>query len=170
MKRSAELRDLSEQHHYGLISARNLRLAAEGRRPLRVTVREFLQEWEAEILPHFRAEEEVLLPGCARALADDHPLLVRTLVEHVALRHLARELAAAEAGDDARLAELAAETGSRFHDLIRFEERELFPAVEQACAGPLLQELGGALERVVTLRTSCRLGGNLKGPAESLRS
>ncbi len=159
MKRSPELRDLSEQHHYGLVAARNLRLASESRRPLRETVREFLREWEGEILPHFRAEEEVLLPECARALADDHPLLVRTLVEHVTLRRLARELAAAETADDPRLAELVAETASRLHDHIRFEERELFPAVEEACAGPLLQELGHALEGVVTLRTSCRVSG-----------
>lgn len=142
MKRSPELRDLSEQHHYGLVAARNLRHAAEGRKPLGPTISEFLEAWEAEIQPHFRCEEEILLPELARRLPEDDPLIVQTLVEHVRLRRAVRELAGA---DEARQLELAAWIGRALDDHIRFEERQLFPRVEEACEGPLLAELGAAV-------------------------
>ena len=42
MKRSPELRDLSEQHHYGLVASRTLRLAAAGEKPLPESVTAFV--------------------------------------------------------------------------------------------------------------------------------
>lgn len=142
MKRSPELRDLSEQHHYGLVEARNLRHAAEGRKPLDETIAAFLYAWEAEIQPHFRCEEELLLPEFARCVPEDDPLIVQTLVEHVRLRRAVRELKTADA---ARRRELAAWLGRALDEHIRFEERQLFPRVEAVCAGTLLAELGEAI-------------------------
>src|SRR6187551_2355246 len=92
MKRSPELRDLSEQHHYGLVEARRLRRAAQGEVPVEEAVSLFLAAWHDEIQPHFRIEEEVLLPGLAAVLPADDPLIVQTLTEHVALRRAVREL------------------------------------------------------------------------------
>ena len=143
MKRSPELRDLSEQHHYALVAARRLRLAAEGRGELSGALREFLHVWEAEIQPHFRSEEAVLLPVFAEAVGDDAPLIVRTMVEHVRLRRLVRALSGA--GESA-LAERAEEVARALHDHVRFEERELFPAIEAACAGEALKQLGEELQ------------------------
>ena len=155
MKRSPELRDLSEQHHYGLVAARNLRHAAEGRKPLEPTVTEFLQAWEAEIQPHFRCEEEILLPELARRLPEDDPLIVRTLVEHVRLRRAVRELHEANA---ARQVELAAWIGRALDDHIRFEERQLFPRIEAVCEGPLLTGLGAAVqEACAAIHHACSL-------------
>lgn len=142
MKRSPELRDLSEQHHYALAAARTLRLAAEGGQELAAAVEEFSRIWETEIQPHFRAEEGVLLPELARVVGDDDPLIVRTLVEHVRLRRLIRELVTAV---EPRRREAAAEVARELHDHIRFEERQLFPAIEAACAGEALAALGRAL-------------------------
>lgn len=143
MKRSPELRDLSEEHHYGLVAARHLRLAAEGRRPLPETIAEFLETWTAEIQPHFRAEEEILLPEFARSVATEDPLIVRALTEHVALRRAVRDLR--DAPEDRRR-DLAAEISHALDDHIRFEERVLFPAVEAALAGPALEALGRELK------------------------
>jgi len=142
MKRSSELRDLSEQHHYGLVAARTLRLAAEASTDVAPAVASFLRTWEAEIQPHFQSEEAVLLPAYAAAEGDDDSLIVRTLVEHVRLRRLIREMATAPGP---RLNELAAEVARALHDHIRFEERELFPAIESTLVGERLADLGRAL-------------------------
>ena len=71
MKRSRELRDLSEQHHYGLVAARRLRKAAEEATPLDQEASLFLDEWRREIEPHFRVEEELLLPAFARSVSEE---------------------------------------------------------------------------------------------------
>jgi len=152
MKRSAELRDLSEDHHRGLIQARHLRLACAGRRAVDRTVAEFLAAWRDELGPHFRAEEEVLLPHFAGAAPVDDPLIVRTLVEHVALRRAARSL---EGASGERRRALAGELGRALEAHIRFEERELFPAVEAALAGPALAALAGELARVERRGATC---------------
>lgn len=161
MKRSPELRDLSEQHHYGLVAARKLRLAAEGGGELAPAIAEFLATWEAEIQPHFQSEEAVLLPEFARVGGDDHPLILQTLVEHVRLRRLVRELAAP---GQAR-PEKAADTARELHDHIRFEERQLFPAIEAALAGEPLAALGVALHAPVGRVCSLRTGGTPMPPA-----
>jgi iron-sulfur cluster repair protein YtfE (RIC family) len=168
MKRSRELRDLSEQHHYGLVAARRLRLAGEETTPLDEEAARFLEEWRGEIEPHFRVEEELLLPAFARALpanagensergrysepqgayidggagTGSRELIARTVAEHASLRRAVGDLARA-AGDDQR--SLAREIGQALHDHIRFEERVLFPAVEAALAGTRLAELGQEL-------------------------
>src|SRR5688500_16831419 len=92
MKRSAELRDLSEEHHHGLVEARRLRKAAAGEVPLEEAVELFLGAWREEIGPHFRAEEEVLLPLYSAAAGAENAGIVRTLTEHVALRLAVYEL------------------------------------------------------------------------------
>jgi hemerythrin-like domain-containing protein len=142
MKRSAELRALSEQHHHGLVAARRLRRAARGDLPLGETIAQFLKAWREEIQPHFRSEEELLLPAFAQEVPPDHPLIVRTLTEHVALRRAVRELERAEVGPQPTLSR---NIGQSLDDHIRFEERVLFPAIETALEGPRLVELGHEL-------------------------
>jgi hemerythrin-like domain-containing protein len=151
MKRSAELRDLSEEHHYGLVAARNLRLAAESGPPSQEAVRAFLADWQAEIQAHFRAEEEVLLPEIAAVLGSRHELVVRTLTEHVELRLAVRQL---EHASEAASQSLATQVARLLHDHIRFEERVLFPAVEAQLAGEALRALGAALQEAGASRSS----------------
>jgi iron-sulfur cluster repair protein YtfE (RIC family) len=84
--------------------------------------------WDAEILPHCRSEEEVLLPELARRLSEADATVVFTLGDHVALRRLARELRAAGAADrDAACALLE----RRLAEHTAFEERTLFPALQE---------------------------------------
>lgn len=161
MKRSPQLRDLSEQHHYGLVAARHLKQAAEGKKPLGQVLDLFGREWEREIQPHFAAEEEVLLPAFAEAAGSDHSLIARTLAEHAALREaVGRALAA----DGEGLQDLAGEIGTALHDHIRFEERELFPAIEVTLEGAALEELGRRLhERAMPVR-ACAVPGEGQEP------
>jgi hemerythrin-like domain-containing protein len=144
MKRRPELRNLSEEHHHGLVAARRLRQAAQGKRAIEEAVEQFLAAWRGEIQPHFRAEEEVLLPEYARVVPADDPLITRTLTEHVALRRAVRAL---ERSAGSERQSLAAEIGQALDDHIRFEERVLFPTVEAALEGPRLEELGRELSQ-----------------------
>jgi hemerythrin-like domain-containing protein len=146
MKRSPELRDLSEEHHYGLVAARSLRQASAGERPLAPTVAQFLRAWRKEIQPHFRVEEEQLLPGFAAVVPADDALIVQTLTDHVALRRAVHELQHAE-GERQQV--LAGEIGQALEAHIRFEERVLFPAVEERLGPARLAELGRALDEAM---------------------
>jgi hemerythrin-like domain-containing protein len=142
MKRTPELRDLSEQHHHGLVAARRLRLASEGKVPMAEAIAQFQAAWRQEIQPHFQSEEAVLLPAFAGAVPPDDPLIMRTLTEHVALRRAIREFERAPAEEQPRL---VGEIGRALEAHIRFEERVLFPAIETALAGEALEELGREL-------------------------
>jgi hemerythrin-like domain-containing protein len=143
MKRTPELRDLSVEHHHGLVAARRLRQAAAGLTPLGKAIAGFLEAWRVELGPHFRAEEEILLPAFAQAVAVDDTRIVRTLTEHVALRRVVRDLERAE-GEQQKI--LARTIGLALEDHIRFEERVLFPAIEAALEGPRLAELAHELQ------------------------
>jgi hemerythrin-like domain-containing protein len=153
MKRSPELRDLSEQHHHGLVAARRLRQVALGKVPLTEAVAGFLLDWHDEIQPHFRAEEEILLPEFARFVPEDHALIVRTLTEHVALRRAVRELARS---DGEALQALAGTIGQSLDDHIRFEERVLYPAVEATLTKEDLVFLGQELRECQPSKKACR--------------
>jgi hemerythrin-like domain-containing protein len=172
VKRSPELRDLSEEHHYGLVAARALRLAAAGEEPISTAVDVFLAEWTEGIQPHFRSEEEVLLPGFAEVAGMDHPLIVRTLAEHEELRLEVSRLSRADAETE-RL--VAGRTAQLLHDHIRFEERVLFPAIEELLAGVPLQQLGASLKRSADERgpanPTCRALSSLptRGPASRMQ-
>jgi hemerythrin-like domain-containing protein len=125
MKRDPRLHALSSEHHHGLVLARRV---AQGR----LDAAAVRQRFDAELGPHFRIEEEVLLPALEDAGAA--ALATRTRRDHVELRE---HLAAAERGEQGRLAQFAA-TLERH---IRFEERELFPAVEALLSGEQLDRV-----------------------------
>lgn len=65
MKRAAELRELSDDHHQGLVQARRLRkvAAGEGVGPLEEAARVFLEFWQRETSIHLRSHE---LFGCSQ--------------------------------------------------------------------------------------------------------
>jgi hypothetical protein len=141
MKRSEALKALSHEHHQGLFAALQLKrarkeTAAEARRV-------FLDFFEREGPRHFRAEEELLLPAYARHTDADRPEIVRVLTEHVDLRRRGQDLEASADPDPSALREL----GERLERHIRFEERELFPMVEQAIPDDELARLGAAFAR-----------------------
>ena len=58
MKRAAELRGLSDDHHQGLVQARRLRRAASGEAvDLTDDARAFLRIWQKETSVHFPPHE-----------------------------------------------------------------------------------------------------------------
>jgi iron-sulfur cluster repair protein YtfE (RIC family) len=144
MKRAAELKSLSEDHHHGLVHARRLRRAASAD-ALAEAARGFLGFWQAETSGHFRKEEEVLLPVYATHggdLARDPVLQMHS--QHAGIRGLVMQLSDEVRGGDVRL-ETLREIGERLEAHIRLEERKLFPMIEEFLSEEALGELGSRL-------------------------
>ncbi len=123
MKRHPALRDLSSEHHQGLVLAKHIRQALAGERTPGPDWAEVKAVFEASLEPHFRKEEADLLP--ALEAAGEGELVARTRAEHEAMRRLVREGGPA---DLARFAQLLT-------DHIRFEERVLFQVAQERLPG-----------------------------------
>jgi hemerythrin-like domain-containing protein len=136
MKRVEALQPLSRDHLKALLAAKRLRNAADAS----AASRDFLEFWDGEGQRHFRVEEEVLLPGWALKSPVDRVAVVRMLEEHLAIRRGALRAVAAEA----TIEELR-DLGQLLDDHVRFEERELFPMIEEALDPDSLRRLATAI-------------------------
>jgi hemerythrin-like domain-containing protein len=138
MKRAEALQPLSREHLPALLVARKMREADE----LGYASRVFLDFWRDDGQRHFRVEEEVLLPAWAAQAEVDRDGVLRMLEEHLEIRRQALRLAAAEL-----TLEEARALGAFLHDHVRFEERQLFPLVEEALDASGLSRLAAAIEQ-----------------------
>jgi hemerythrin-like domain-containing protein len=148
MKRTPELRTLSEDHHHGLVQARRLRKAAEGEETnsAEAAVKGFLDFWQKETALHFRKEEEVLLPVMARYGGDlSREPLVEMIQDHAHIRGLVMQLSDETMGGNVR-PETLHEIGERLEAHIRLEERVVFPLIEESLSEAALTELAARLE------------------------
>jgi len=119
MRRDPALRRLSSDHHTGLVTARRARELAAGDASGRAAGWADLQERFAnELEPHFRLEEQGLLP--ALQMAGESVLVERTLADH-------RRLRALIASQDART---LVDFAQALTEHIRFEEAELFETAQ----------------------------------------
>jgi hemerythrin-like domain-containing protein len=122
MKRSPALQPLSREHHAALKLAKACeRAVAAGQ--VGETCRRVVAAFAHELEPHFHVEESELLPLLTGA--EKRVLAERTLAEHAELRALAGELRQ-RCG-----AEILQRFGRSIAAHVRFEERELFPALEE---------------------------------------
>ena len=137
MKRSEALKPLSHEHHHALFVAKVI-CDQEGEGDSRDR---FLEFWRSESEEHFRAEEEILLPGSGLPGPDQDEEVARMLSDHLEIRRGAARFTADEASP-AEIVELA----ERLRAHVRFEERELFPRIERELAPKALERLAGQLE------------------------
>ena len=137
MKRSVELAPLSRDHHQALEAALRLRRASS--ESLGGAIEYFLAFWSQHGEHHFVTEERLLLP----ALSDDDAEWVaatqRVRDEHGAIRTRAAELPGAPSLKSAR------RLGELLGAHVRYEEREVFPMVEERLPREALAALGRAL-------------------------
>jgi iron-sulfur cluster repair protein YtfE (RIC family) len=117
------LRSLSADHARWLAAVERREREDEASRAARL-----LALWEGEILPHCRGEEEVLLPELARRIPEADAVIVFTLGDHVVLRGLVRELRGAAASG---CGEVAGRLARKLAEHVAFEERTLFPALQE---------------------------------------
>jgi iron-sulfur cluster repair protein YtfE (RIC family) len=147
VKRAAELRSLSEDHHHGLVNARRLRqVAAEKKGAWEEAAGAFLEFWQEDTSIHFRQEEEVLLPVLARYGGEpDEESVVLMLAQHARIRSLIMDLSDEVTGKGVR-PETLQSIGEALEEHIRLEEREVFPLVEDVLPQEGLKELAARLE------------------------
>jgi hemerythrin-like domain-containing protein len=129
MKRHPALQSLSRDHLPALIQAQQIRRSVQGEKgapPLEEVAKGFLRFWEAEASPHFREEEEVLLPIYARLVppSQDENVL-QMLDDHAWFRDVVFELQRkVNASEDLR--GFLGQVGQRLDDHVRLEERLIF--------------------------------------------
>ena len=127
MKRHPDLLQLSREHYGALKLARDARRAAESGdvREVAALAQRVVQVFAAELDPHFCVEEQGILVLLAQA--GTHELAARTRADHAELRRLAKSLATPDADTLLRFADLLSAH-------VRFEEREVFEAAQEAMA------------------------------------
>ena len=148
MKRTPELRTLSEDHHHGLVQARKLRRATEADEAdsLEAAVKRFLDFWQRDTALHFRKEEEVLLPVIARYGGDlSREPLLEMIEDHARIRGLVMQLSDEAMDGNVRL-ETLHKIAERLEAHIRLEERVVFPLIEESLSEAALTELAARLE------------------------
>jgi hemerythrin-like domain-containing protein len=136
MKRSAALIPLSHDHHQALFVAKLLRDAPDAEDRGEAARSAFLEFWRNDGEDHFRIEEAVLAPGAGLPAGLAEEGLIRMREEHVQIRDLAGSI-----GFDTEPEKLR-EIGQTLADHVRFEERELFPLIEDSLTPGQLDDLG----------------------------
>lgn len=124
LSRDPSLAPFSRDHFYGLVQASALKQADAGDDEARRRVMAaFLEEWDLAMRDHFEQEERLLsalmLPEELARLNDEHTRL-RSMVEQC------KAIKRQEAVPDGFLPAL----GVLLHDHIRWEERELYEAIQ----------------------------------------
>ena len=129
IKRSPELAPLSREHHEALLLGWKLRQGI--RYHAAASVMGSYTQWflHHHLEAHFMKEEE----GFARILPGSHAMIERMKADHVAIKNQINILA-----DNATYAALE-ELAQKITDHVRFEERELFPVIEQTASPEQLQ-------------------------------
>lgn len=123
MKRSAILQPLSREHHTALSLAKSCERAVQSgdMERIRNACQRAVRAFEEEMEQHFRIEEQTYLPLLHNA--GSQSLVQRTLADH----HQIRALLDGLRQNDAQSLALF---GKCLSEHVRFEERELFQALE----------------------------------------
>ena len=125
MKRSPALQALSREHHTALVLSKACAGAAASKDAEKIAAQcaKVKRVFEQELEPHFKLEEEQLLPRMQAA--GELALVERTLQENRDLRAMATSIALR--GNAEALTAFAELLASH----VRFEERELFATAER---------------------------------------
>ena len=136
MKRRAELRDLSDDHHTALVLARRCRQAA---RPAGSTSpaevwQQIIEAFESHLEPHFQIEERHLLPALEEIGRPE--LAQRIREDHASLRELVRSEPPTE--------NLLERFGRLLESHVRFEERQVFEPTQYLLPADALRAVADA--------------------------
>jgi hemerythrin-like domain-containing protein len=151
--RHPSLVPLSHDHHHGLALALRCRKQALGQlkpmgiKGLRERADEFRQFFANNLVPHFRAEEEVLFPRL-RARAPES----EAIVEQLERDHRQFRDAISQLERDAGLGKVLFDLGDLLERHIRKEERELFPLFEQYVGEIGAEAVGEEIRKILGTR------------------
>ena len=134
--RDENLYVFSHEHHHGLIFAVRLKKAHQADPE---TLKNYIKDfWENSLAAHFENEEKLF-----SEYISDVELKQRFLTEHKQIRALYREIIM---DDSASITEKAKKFGQLINDHIRFEERILFPWLQENLAKDKLKHIGASLD------------------------
>jgi iron-sulfur cluster repair protein YtfE (RIC family) len=140
LKRTEELQPLSRQHHNGLLFCLLLQKGIRKNADPEV-MRDFVQHfWYKDLQHHFQLEEQYLDPLKNRYHQLVEPL-EQMIREHYDLKSVINEISlnpTHQSIDELR---------RKLDDHVRFEERQLFPLIEESISPQELQKIGKILEK-----------------------
>jgi hemerythrin-like domain-containing protein len=147
MKRHRSLYPLSHDHHHALVQARTLDIvgADEDQGSLRTAATRFASFWKSDLQRHFAQEEQIVLPLLAKHTVADRAEIRETLEQHAVIVRLIAELNEKLARRETIQARLLLNLAEALRNHIRFEESELFPAVEDSVPDEELWQMNDRL-------------------------
>lgn len=140
MKRHPALADLSRDHHHALVEAKTLTKTPDESAATR-NAEAYLEHWNEDIVWHFFEEEQTILPILQRhtdLTTNDH--VRRLITDHAWIRD-ETETIANRLNEGAQLKDALIQLGERLRDHARFEDRELFPYLEDTLTDEELRDL-----------------------------
>ncbi len=138
MKRNINLQELSKDHHQGLLLCWKIRQGIKRTIETDRIAAYCRYFFDNHLLSHFKEEEEHVF-AC---MPDTNPLKRQVLSEHQELRQAFKALSAKQSVEN--LLSLA----NLLEAHIRFEERTLFPHMEQALTDEQLNSIGVKLRTI----------------------
>ena len=138
MKRNTNLQALSRDHHHGLLLAWKIRQGLKFSADLQIIADYIAYFSAAALFPHFENEEKQILTR----LAEGSALKQSTIKDHENISGLIHQLAGTKEIEPALLLKIA----DSVEQHIRFEERELFPYLEELFNADQLKEIGVAID------------------------
>ncbi len=134
----------SRDHHTGLVLAMKLLSAFKNPKKRHEILKEFLHAWHAELQSHFSEEERLLFRYMK---ASD---IKRMKTDHEAIRTFANK--ETDRHEDLPNKERFTEIGQTLKDHIRWEERYLFPTLENSMTTEQLKTLEEETSLIETTR------------------
>lgn len=146
LKRHKALQSLSRDHHDGLILAQLAKKDSPEYSQLPKTVAGKIEYavsyFYDELVPHFRAEENILFPFMQGKDKEIDELVHTIVEEHRRIKSLVTKIDE-ESNEDA-----LDELGHLIESHIRKEERELFPKIQDLLSEDELTQLGNKLPKI----------------------
>jgi iron-sulfur cluster repair protein YtfE (RIC family) len=146
MKRNKSLYLLSHDHHHGLVEANrivNIDISV-GYNLLTNYKNDFLKFCNKELMKHFQDEEEILFPIYRKFSKENNPDVIEALKQHTDIRLRISELEITSVKE--QLIDLLKLLGRKLKEHIRFEERQLFPAIEEIIPEDYLKQIEAKLQ------------------------
>ena len=131
---------LSQDHYEGLLIAERIRRGLSKKASPEVIAEYVAHFWKSHLATHFQQEEALLLPLIAEM--EEATLAKRLVDEH----RLIRELVTLARDDARERAQRLLELSRLIKAHIRFEERVLFPALEEQIPEETLGKTGARLQ------------------------
>lgn len=144
LKRNENIQPLSREHHHGLLFCWKIRTGLKKNIEVNRIMRYVEYFYNAHLKSHFREEETLLFDKIKHEMCDD------AQKDHWEISELVSKILSGENDIRSNLVELS----NKVDDHIRFEERKLFPFLEETLTEADLTMIGEQLSRLHALKST----------------